>query len=75
MWTIAAWTPYAFVMLEDIDNATGALGWIDSYTDASMLCINDDVQEGQEAVSEMFAAWQEGRWGRPASWERVAAAP
>jgi hypothetical protein len=57
-------------MLEDEENARGALGWIDSYRDASLLCINDDVKEGEEEVSPMFVSWQEKRWGKPAAWER-----
>lgn len=57
-------------MLEDEQNAKGALGWIDSYRDASLLCINDDVKAGEEGVSTMFRTWQERRWGTPAHWER-----
>lgn len=68
-----AYTPYAFVMLETVENAEGALGWIDSYRDASLLCINDDVREGEEEVSDMFRDWQDTRWGRPATWERIPA--
>ncbi|THH02656.1 hypothetical protein EW026_g250 [Hermanssonia centrifuga] len=67
---VVAYTPYAFVMLETVDNAQGALGWIDSYTDASMLCINDDVKEDEEEVTDIFRSWQERRWGKPAYWER-----
>ncbi|KAJ3551401.1 hypothetical protein NM688_g4726 [Phlebia brevispora] len=66
-----AYTPYAFVMLEDVDNAKGALGWIDSYTDASMLCINDDVREGEEEVTEIFSSWQDRKWPKAAAWERT----
>lgn len=69
---VIGYTPYAFVMLENYENAQGALGWIDSYTDASLLCINDDVQDGEERVSELFHDWQERRWRRPAAWERTA---
>lgn len=67
---IAGYTPYAFVMLETMDNAKGALGWIDSYADASLLCINDDVKPGEEDVSDYFRSWQENRWSKPAGWER-----
>ena len=37
-------------MLEDVENTRGALGWIDSYPEASMLGINDDMKEGEEDV-------------------------
>lgn len=57
-------------MLESMDNTRGALGWIDSYKDASLLCINDDVKEGEEGVSPYFRAWQDRRWPRRAAWER-----
>ncbi|KAI0345638.1 hypothetical protein BDW22DRAFT_1481867 [Trametopsis cervina] len=67
-----AYTPYAFVMLESLDNARGALEWVDSYTTAAMVCVNDDVPEGpaQSEVSDYFISWQEKRWSRPANWER-----
>lgn len=58
-------------MLETNENTQGALGWLDSYTDASLLCINDDVQDDQTEASPMFRAWQERHWGRPAAWEHI----
>ena len=58
-------------MLEDVENTRGALGWIDSYPEASMLGINDDMKEGEEEAAEYFVAWQERRWHKPAAWERV----
>lgn len=58
-------------MLETIDNAHDALGWIDSYHDASMLCINDDVTDGHDEVREYFMSWQDKKWPKPASWERI----
>lgn len=69
---VIGYTPYIFVMLETQDNSRGAFSWIDSYTDVSLLCINDDVQEGEEGegVSDIFQSWQDTRWGRPANWER-----
>ncbi|GJE97686.1 hypothetical protein PsYK624_139070 [Phanerochaete sordida] len=69
---VIGYTPYAFVMLENYENARGALGWIDSYGDAALLCINDDVQDGEDRVSGLFRDWQERRWHRPAAWERAA---
>ena len=57
-------------MLETLKNAHDALGWIASYTDVSLVCINDDVREDHEAVADFFHAWQEDKWGRRAAWER-----
>ena len=65
-----AYSPYAFVMLETLKNAHDALGWIASYTDVSLVCINDDVREDHEAVTAYFKDWQDSRWGRAAAWER-----
>ena len=58
-------------MLQNMDGAHGALGWIDSDADASLLCINDDVEEGEDEVSTYFRNWQEKRWGKPAAWEHM----
>ena len=57
-------------MLETMNNAKDALGWIDSYKDASLLCINDDVKPDEHGVSDYFKAWQDKRWPKPAGWER-----
>lgn len=65
-----AYTPWAFVMLETMDNAHGALGWINSYRDVGLVCINDDVREDEEEVTAFFKDWQDRKWGRHAAWER-----
>ncbi|KAI0700102.1 hypothetical protein BC835DRAFT_1329341 [Cytidiella melzeri] len=65
-------SPYVFVMLENLDNTRGALDWLDSYEEVSMVCVNDDVPDGpgQAEVSEYFVAWQDKRFNEPAAWER-----
>lgn len=65
-----AYTPWAFVMLETMDNAHGALGWINSYRDVGLVCINDDVREDEQEVTAFFKEWQDRKWGRHAAWER-----
>ena len=60
------------MMLETANNTRDWLGWVDQYKDASLLCINDDLREGEEeGASRLFEAWQEKRFGKPAAWERV----
>ena len=50
-----AWTPYVFMMLETESNTHDWLGWVDTYKDVSLVCVNDDVREGEEeAVSRLF---------------------
>ena len=65
-----AYTPYAFVMLETVDNTHDALGWINSYRDVGLVCINDDVREDEQEVTAYFREWQDKKWGRHAAWER-----
>ncbi|KIP04248.1 hypothetical protein PHLGIDRAFT_76231 [Phlebiopsis gigantea 11061_1 CR5-6] len=67
---VIGYSPYAFVMLETLQNAHDALGWISSYTDVSLVCINDDVREDHEEVTAYFKDWQDRKWGRHAAWER-----
>ena len=57
-------------MLENYENAQNALGWIDSYADAALLCINDDVAIDDEKVAAGFQQWAGEHWGTPAAWER-----
>ena len=63
-------TPAKFEMLIRKEQVEYMLNDIDSAGDVALICINDDVEKGQEAgVAPLFSAWQERRWPTPAEWE------
>jgi len=64
-------TPSVFERLQSPKQAVSVLQKIDKNKDAALLCINDDVVNGDAQVAATFRDWQERRWGRPAAWEKL----
>ena len=63
-------TPAKFEMLIRKEQVEYMLNNIDSAEDVALICINDDVEKGQDAaVAPLFREWQERRWPTPAEWE------
>ncbi|KZT11751.1 uncharacterized protein LAESUDRAFT_641601 [Laetiporus sulphureus 93-53] len=67
---VIGWTPSMFERLYNPEQAAETLRRVEENEEVALLCINDDVEEGAEEVAQLFRAWQEGRWGVPARWER-----
>lgn len=63
-------TPARFEMLIRKEQVEYMLNDLDTTGDVALICINDDVEKGEEpAVAPLFRGWQENRWPTPAEWE------
>lgn len=62
-------TQTKFVMLMNENQAKAMLTSIDRADKLALICVNDDVESGENEVQSVFLEWQEKRWGRPAEWE------
>ncbi|KZT11759.1 uncharacterized protein LAESUDRAFT_754314 [Laetiporus sulphureus 93-53] len=63
-------SPAMFERLYDPGQAREMLGRVDENEQLTLLCINDDVYNGDEEVAEIFRDWQDRRWSTPAQWEK-----
>ncbi|EPS98615.1 hypothetical protein FOMPIDRAFT_59328 [Fomitopsis schrenkii] len=63
-------TPAKFEMLIRKEQAEMMLNDLDAMGDVALICINDDLEKGEEeSVAPLFGGWQERRWPTPAEWE------
>ncbi|KAF9818549.1 hypothetical protein IEO21_02654 [Rhodonia placenta] len=79
MWTLQLIQRYRYVIgktsssferLETPDQTRDVVTRLSSNHDVVLLCVNDDVTEGDDEVADMFRAFQDKQWGRAAAWEK-----
>ncbi|OSX57791.1 hypothetical protein POSPLADRAFT_1067806 [Postia placenta MAD-698-R-SB12] len=79
MWTLQLIQRYRYVIgktassferLENPDQTRDTVSRLSSNHDVVLLCVNDDVTEGDDEVADMFRAFQDKQWGRAAAWEK-----
>ncbi|KDN41724.1 hypothetical protein RSAG8_07255, partial [Rhizoctonia solani AG-8 WAC10335] len=58
-------TPFVFAIITDPESAAQNMEIIDSRPELAILCVNDDVAEGDEGVRGVLE-----RWNQSAAWER-----
>lgn len=63
-------TSSSFERLETPDQTRDVVTRLSSNHDVVLLCVNDDVTEGDDEVADMFRAFQDKQWGRAAAWEK-----
>lgn len=65
-------TPAVFAPVASARQLTTRLRQVDDST--AMVCINDDLPDGDEVGSEVFKLvldrWMDSRWSTPGGWER-----
>lgn len=59
-----------FAIVTDPESATNNVEAITSDPSLAILCVNDNVAEGDDTVREILGQWMGGRWNRSAEWER-----
>ncbi|CAE6470929.1 unnamed protein product [Rhizoctonia solani] len=63
-------TPFLFAIVTDPGRATEYVEAITSKPELAILCVNDDVAEGDDSVRNILGDWMGGRWNQSATWER-----
>ncbi|PCH36029.1 hypothetical protein WOLCODRAFT_28307 [Wolfiporia cocos MD-104 SS10] len=63
-------TPATFERLENPEQAQAVVDRLSNDRNVVLVCVNDDVEYGDDEVAETFIAFQERHWGRPAAWEK-----
>ncbi|CUA68859.1 3-O-alpha-D-mannopyranosyl-alpha-D-mannopyranosexylosylphosphotransferase [Rhizoctonia solani] len=63
-------TPFVFAIVTDPDSAAQNVQVIDSRPELAILCVNDDVAEGDDRVRDILEQWMSGRWNQSAEWEQ-----
>lgn len=59
-----------FAIVTDPESATQNIDSITSDPSLAIVCVNDNVAEGDDNVREILGQWMGGRWNRSAEWER-----
>ncbi|KAJ1303233.1 hypothetical protein OPQ81_011431 [Rhizoctonia solani] len=62
-------TPFVFAIITDPEAAAQNVEIIDSRPELAILCVNDDVAEGDDRVRDILEGWMSGRWNQSAEWE------
>ncbi|KAG8715128.1 Xanthine phosphoribosyltransferase 1 [Ceratobasidium sp. 394] len=63
-------TLFMFSIITDPHSAEQNVRAIQSDASLAIVCVNDNVAEGDEQVREIIGKWMDGRWNESASWER-----
>ncbi|ELU38178.1 hypothetical protein AG1IA_07791 [Rhizoctonia solani AG-1 IA] len=63
-------TPFMFAIVTDPERATQYVEAITSKPELAILCVNDDVAEGDDSVRGILGDWMGSRWNQSATWER-----
>ncbi|KAG8767213.1 hypothetical protein FRC12_006390 [Ceratobasidium sp. 428] len=64
-------TPFMFAIVTDPHSAEQNVQAIESDESLAIVCVNDNVAEGDDRVREVLGEWMSGRWNESAGWERV----
>ncbi|CAE6459063.1 unnamed protein product [Rhizoctonia solani] len=63
-------TPFVFAIINDPGSAAQNVKVIESRPELAILCVNDDVAEGDDSVRDILGQWMGGRWNQSAAWEQ-----
>ncbi|KAF8607028.1 hypothetical protein BDV93DRAFT_520623 [Ceratobasidium sp. AG-I] len=63
-------TPFLFAIVTDPQSAERDTQRIDQDESLAIVCVNDNVAEGDDRVREILGQWMGSRWNQSASWER-----
>ncbi|CAE6449506.1 hypothetical protein ACGC1H_005614 [Rhizoctonia solani] len=63
-------TPFVFAIVTGPESAAQNVQVIDSKPELAILCVNDDVAEGDDSVRDILEQWMSGRWNQSAAWEQ-----
>ncbi|KAG8688788.1 hypothetical protein FRC09_012730 [Ceratobasidium sp. 395] len=64
-------TPFMFAIVTDPHSAEQNVQAIESDESLAIVCVNDNVAEGDDRVREILGEWMSGRWNESAGWERA----
>ena len=62
-------SPSHFAKVSGPDYLIDTMLQLDEQPETMLLCVNDDITEGEEETSVIFKYWANDRWGTPAEWE------
>ncbi|KAG8736834.1 hypothetical protein FRC10_008806 [Ceratobasidium sp. 414] len=63
-------TPFMFAIVTDPHSAEQNVQAIQSDQSLAIVCVNDNVAEGDDQVREILGKWMDSRWNESAGWER-----
>jgi hypothetical protein len=59
-----------FAIVTDPDNAELNVQAIQADQSLAIVCVNDNIAEGDDRVRNILGQWMSGRWNQSADWER-----
>ncbi|CCM03068.1 uncharacterized protein FIBRA_05188 [Fibroporia radiculosa] len=67
---VMGYTPASFERLEDPQQTADVMERLSENHEVVLLCVNDDVTEGDAQVAATFRTFQDAHWSKRATWER-----